>query len=161
MDINNVLAADLSQITTEVVLTRNDDGTPKAGFLVVGMDSPQAREEIEAQRTSAIERRKSRGGKKMDPNSPEGQALFNEIFQENQTNLAAACTVGWFGFTDNGQPAAFDREKVRGMYAKYTTWRDLAQNQISDGANFLPESALSAVSTSGKSRGSTQSKKAA
>lgn len=161
MDILALVSQDLSTTTTEVVLERDPStGKPKAGLLVVGMDSPQYQAEDARQRGAAVKRRAeaAKAGVKVDLETEEGANMLQEQGIANMRDRAIACTVGWFGMTANGEELPFDPSMLPKIYSRMSIVM-AASDEIGLAANFLPKPPeTEQLSTSGNSRGSTRAK---
>lgn len=143
MNIHELLAIDTATTTARVELGNDPKTEQPYGLLVVGLDSPQYRAETDRQRFEGMADRRElnkEGGKKLDPETPEGFAVFQKKFQANLLGTAKAVTVGWFGFTDKaGRPVEFDPAVAAQMLEARTTWRDKVLAKIEQDAAFLPQ----------------------
>lgn len=163
MNIHELLAIDTAVTTAPVELGLDPATNEPYGLLVVGLDSPQYRGEIDRQRFDGMRQRMEANkdkSKKFDPETPEGAAEFQRRMQANLTATAKAVTVGWYGFTDaKGAVVEFDAATAAQMLAQRPTWRDKVLQKIEDDRAFLPLPAKDLPPTVANMHGSSQSAK--
>ena len=136
----DISAATVSLDTTfRVVLEFDEDGNEKTGFVVVGIDAPQCREEAARQRKANFKKRINGGKPTNYYKTAEGQAALDAQSQADMTDMAIAGTIDWFGFTENGAPKAFDKNVLAAIFAVRASWRDKVYASIEDATNFLPK----------------------
>lgn len=138
MELSLVTNVEANQnITADVVFEYNKDGTPKTGLKIVGPDSVQY---LSAQVANRIRNRKRNAtGQTIDLKTDKGQLEIEDVTKENLLNVAVAVTVGWFGFTNGGQPAAFNIETVKQIFAAKPSWQDKVIAALDREADFLPK----------------------
>lgn len=137
MDISQATAS--LDTTFRVVFEYDENGNEKTGFVVVGIDSPQCREESSRQRKANFKKRINGGKPTNYYKTEEGQSDLDATSQADMTAMALAGTVDWFGFTENGAPKSFDKAVLAQVFAARVSWRDKAYEAINDAANFLPK----------------------
>ena len=138
MELSLVTNVEANQnITADVVFEYNKDGTPKTGLKIVGPDSVQY---LNAQVANRVRNRKRNAtGQTIDLKTDEGQLEIENVTKENLFSVAVAVTVDWFGFTNGGQPAAFDIEQVKKIFAAKPSWQDKVIAALDREADFLPK----------------------
>ena len=150
MNVYDLINADFANITSRVTVVAATDDTPAVGFIVVGTDSPQYLAEADRQRAEGQAYRRAANKDatlKIDTDTDEGQAKFQKRVDANLLGSAAACTVGWFGFTQksdvDGKPVAvpFDQAILTQMLVKKKSWRDAIIKALDEDARFLPQPA--------------------
>lgn len=120
--------------TFDVVVGERDDGSP-VGFRVLGPDSDefqQAERDIEmlgVKESAAMK-------KGVDITTDEGAATVVEGAQKSRDFFVKRCTVGWFGFTINGEEAEFTPENFGRVLAAKPAWRRRILRAIEDEENF-------------------------
>lgn len=128
--------AKVQAATTDVVFEYDTEGKPKTGFKIVGPDSI---EYLQAQVTQRVTGRKRNIAQQIDFKTDEGQNELERLTQENMNYTANAVVVGWFGFTKDGEPAAFNRETVATILSTKPSWRDKIINALDKESDFLPK----------------------
>lgn len=132
--------------TQRVAVSWDEDGEPTDGFIIVGKDSEEYQRVIAAQRQKAI-RRQAVKRTRYDLKTEEGAEQLDSTLRQNEFEVAAAVVVGWFGFTVNGQPAPFVRERVTQILAVKPSWKDRILQALEDEAAFLKQSQKTSVSS--------------
>ncbi|QHJ00119.1 hypothetical protein GT347_20325 [Xylophilus rhododendri] len=137
MDSYDIALLNGAETTFRVPFLQSALGEPKVGFIIVGKDSPQF---IECEKRMRIEsvKRRALAGKLIDTRTDEGAAELVGISIENEIRLAAAVTVGWFGFTDQSTEAPFDPALARKALEKRAAWRTAIMQALENESNFLP-----------------------
>lgn len=157
MNIHDLLAIDTAVTTAPVELGISPATGKPYGLLVVGLDSPQYRAEMDRQRFEGMAQRRA-GNKdpkqKIDPETEEGTRILQERFQANLTATAKAVTVGWYGFSDANGETPFDPATAAKMIDARPTWRDKVLAGIENDAAFLPQPATDSPPTAVNTRGS-------
>jgi hypothetical protein len=125
--------------TQRVAVNWDEDGEPSDGFIIVGKDSDEYQRTLSGQRQKAI-RRQAVKRTRFDLKSEEGAEQLDATLRQNEFEIAAAVVVGWFGFTVNGQPAPFVRERVTQILAVKPSWKDRILAALEDEASFLKRS---------------------
>lgn len=132
MKFDNLPALDL---TSDVILTTNDDGDEVLGFTIVGKNSQQYRDQVKANRVSAHQR----GAKKktqIDASTESGARELVDLIAKNDQKTAAAVVVNWRGFTVGGKPAPFNKDQVIELLEAYPSWIDKILIALEAEANF-------------------------
>ncbi len=130
------LPAEAGQITYDVPLIFNADGDAISGYRVVGKNSPEYQTEFEAVRVEGI-MKAGRRKVALDTSTPEGAATLARMIKGQETRIALAVVVGWFGFQKGGVDAPFDKEVVRATFKKYPTWRTKVSDALENDGNFI------------------------
>ena len=136
-DIDSLATA--AQKTYDVVVghlpgAEGADPTP-VGFTVVGPDSDQFRA---AERATAVfgiqeaERRKA----PLDLSKPEDAGRMYDGLEGSKAILLDHCVVGWFGFMQGDQAAAFTPENLRKVLRAKPHWARRLVGEIENAANF-------------------------
>lgn len=136
--------------TQKVGIVFGDDGEPTVGFVIVSRDSQQYRDALKRMRVAGVKRGAVKS-QRFDLKTEEGAASYDDQVQSNDFELAVAVTVGWFGFTDAGKPAAFSTEAIRKAYTARPTWRERVSAALENEAGFLPVSPTNSASSPGTS----------
>lgn len=118
--------------TYDVPVVFNADATSAAGFLVVGKNSPQYQAQRRLIALQGIKRSATRG-KKLDTKTDDGAAELMDSFEGNETSLALACVVSWYGFTN---PDVLTPDALAKVFAARPTWREKVLDAIETDANF-------------------------
>lgn len=136
-DIDSLATA--AQKTYDVVVGHLPGPTPEnptpVGFTVVGPDSEQFRA---AERATAVfgiqeaERRKV----PLDLSKPEDAGRMYDGLENSKAILLDHCVVGWFGFMQGDQPAAFTPENLRKVLRAKPHWARRLVGEIENAANF-------------------------
>lgn len=137
-DISNITAlvdAD-SPRTFRVDLTFTPDGDPLAGLIIVGKGSNEYRAESHAIRAEGY-KKSARRSTAIDTKTDEGASQLVDIIDGNQKRLTLAVVVGWYGFTNGGEPAEFDKRLVDAAFDKFPTWQEKVSAALENDANFL------------------------
>jgi hypothetical protein len=125
--------------TQRVAVGWDEEGEPQEGFIIVGKDSDEYQKTIAGQRQRAI-RRQAVKRTRFDLKTEEGAEQLDATLRQNEFEVAAAVCVGWFGFTVNGQPAQFVKERVVQILAVKPSWKDRILAALEDEAAFLKQS---------------------
>jgi hypothetical protein len=72
----------------------------------------------------------------LDMKTDEGAAVAADGGDMRRDLVIFACTVGWFGFEANGQPAEFSRENLARVLKARPNWARRLLNAIENEANF-------------------------
>ena len=118
--------------TYEVPVVFNADATPAAGFMVVGKNAPQYQAQRRLIALQGIKRSAVRG-KKLDTKTNAGAEELVDSFDSNETALAIACVVSWYGFTN---PELMTPDALAKVFAARPTWREKVLDAIETDANF-------------------------
>jgi hypothetical protein len=138
--------SDTGEATQRVGVAFNDDAEPTVGFIIVGKDSSQYRETAQRLRVAGIKRGAVKSTR-IDMKTEQGALEYDQTVLRNELELAVAVTVGWFGFTAAGAPAAFSEKAVRDVYAKRPTWRERVSAALENEQAFLSSSPTSSESS--------------
>lgn len=133
--------------TQRVAVGWDEEGEPREGFIIVGKDSEEYQRTIGQQRQRAI-RRQAVKRTRFDLKTEEGAEQLDVTLRQNETEVAVAITVGWFGFTLKGEPAPFVKDRMVQILAVKPSWRDRILGALEDEAAFLKPSPPASVSTS-------------
>lgn len=109
------------------------DATPTAGFKVVGKNSPQYQAKRRQLAVNGVKRAAVRA-KKVDTKTDDGASEIVESIDSNETELAIACVVDWYGFTNPAEP---NPDALAKVFAARPTWREQVLAAIENDANFL------------------------
>lgn len=123
-------------VVADVPVVYNNDGDPVMGFKIVGKDSERYRKQAKANRAAAFKRGAVKRTQ-IDAKTQEGAAELVELVEETDRSLAEAVVVEWYGFTSNGQPAAFDKALVKELFDKYPTWIYKVSLALENDSNFM------------------------
>jgi hypothetical protein len=144
MDIHAFLSADTAKVTETVTLGKDPETGKEFGVVVVGRDSPQYRAEQTRQRFEGAKRTRDEnkpGAQKVDYATDEGQAILAERTEQYMRAYAVACTVDWFGFESQGEPAPYHPKLIEQLYTARPSYVDRVLSVVDDGARFLPKPA--------------------
>ena len=118
--------------TYDVAVAFASDATPTAGFMVVGKNSPQYQARRRLLSLDGVKRSAVRA-KKIDTKTDDGAAELIDSIEGNETELAVACVVSWYGFSN---PEVVTSEALLRVFAARPTWRDKVLAAIENDANF-------------------------
>jgi hypothetical protein len=138
----------LDDATYKVDVAFDDDGNGTAGFSVVGKDSAAYRDAAHRMRVASIKRAAVKS-QRIDTKTEQGAETLDALVQSNELELAVAATVGWYGFSDKGAPAAFTADAIRRAYTVRPTWREKVTAALENETNFLPPSSTTSVPSPG------------
>lgn len=144
-DISNFTAPS-TQVTHKVPVLFDDDGEPTHGFIIVGKNSDEHREEWAKIRAEG-QKRSAKRKTAIDAATDEGSQQLVGLIDGNNQRLAIAVTVGWYGFTSAGAPAPFSKALVEAAFNKYPTWQERVQIAMENDANFLKLSSQTSSTT--------------
>lgn len=116
----------------DVPVVFNDDATPAAGFKVVGKNSPQYQAKRRLLALDGVKRAAVRA-KKLDAKTDDGAAELIDSIDGNETALAIACVVEWYGFVN---PAELSADALAKVFAARPSWREKVLAAIENDANF-------------------------
>lgn len=134
-DISN-LTAPAERVAFKVDLMYDDEDNPIAGYIIVGKNSPEYQAESHAVRADGYKKSAVRKNA-IDAKTDDGSSKLVSIIDRNQTRLAVAVVVGWYGFTSAGVEVPLDKALVKSSYEKYPTWQDKVSAALEVDANFL------------------------
>ena len=123
--------------TFDVPVVFDDNGDAVAGFKVVGKNSLEYRVARRAQEMVGIKRASVRGSKQPDAKTDVGAAYYLDYAAENETGIAVACVVSWYGFAKDGAEIPLTAEALVNVFAKRPTWREKVSSAIEVDANFM------------------------
>src|SRR4051812_4354283 len=98
IDFDAILAGADKRVTVKVPVLFDEDGEPKAGFLIVGKNSPEYRGANHAIRSEGYQRSAKRKTA-IDTATEEGASHLVSLVDGNQGRIALAVAVESFGFT--------------------------------------------------------------
>lgn len=136
VDLDSLLSLDTSQITHRVPVIFDEEGNAKAGFIIVGKNSPQYLDVTGKSRVGNIMKSAARK-KAIDTSTEEGAKILTSTLDNNESATALAVTTGWFGFGVEGADAPFDRAVVDKMFAKFPTWKAKVLADLDNDGNFI------------------------
>lgn len=143
------LTAPAVRVTKKVDLVYDDEGNATAGFIIVGKDSPEYRNESHAIRTEGT-KRSAVLKKQIDTKTDAGAGQLIDLVDNNTQRLAVAVVVGWYGYTNNGVEVPLDKALVKAAYDKFSTWEVKVMAALEVDSDFLPplsEASLTTPST--------------
>lgn len=129
---------DISTLETEatpiydVPVMFADDATPIAGFKVVGKNSPQYQARRRMLSLDGVKRSAVRA-KKLDTKTDDGAAELIDSVENNETQMALACVVDWYGFVN---PSTLNEDALLKVFKARPSWREKVLSAIEDDANF-------------------------
>lgn len=135
-----------AQVTFKVPVLFDDDGEPTHGFIIVGKNSDEYRDEWAAIRAEG-QKRAAKRKTAIDATTDEGAVQLIDLIDGNQQRLAKAVTVGWYGFTSAGAPAKFDKALAEAAFNKYPTWQERVSIAMENDVNFLKLSSTASSPT--------------
>ena len=121
-----------SSPTYNVAVAFAADATPTAGFMVVGKNSPQYQAKRRLLSLDGVKRAAVRA-KKIDTKTDDGAAELVDSVEDNETQLAIACVVSWYGFTN---PDVMTPDALARLFVARPTWREQVLAAIENDANF-------------------------
>lgn len=124
------------EVTAKVPLIFDDLGDPVSGLIIVGKNSPQARNAARSVQVATVMRSNNRKSA-LDASTENGAGALIDTVELNNTAMALAVTVGWYGFVMNGNEALFDPEAVAAMFKKFPTWQEKVLRTLDAESNFL------------------------
>jgi hypothetical protein len=122
--------------TFTVTVLFNEDGTPRAGFEIVGKNSDQYRDVIRATSVGAIQRAQQTK-KTIDGKTEEGASTLYDLGEDRNQKIAMAVVVGAPGFVSGGQQVPVTGEFLKACFTKFPTWQDAILAALEADANFL------------------------
>lgn len=136
MDLNALMADAEQAVTFKVAISQTEDGDDKAGFVILGKDSKEYQAAARAIRIEGL-KKSSKRKTSLDTSTDEGAGIVARLIDSNETTLALAVVVDWFGFSSNGAVVSFNKEIVGKLFAKYPTWREAVSAALENNANFM------------------------
>ncbi len=124
------------EATAKVPLVFDGLGDPVSGLIIVGKNSPQARNAARSVQVATVMRSNNRKSA-LDASTETGAEALIDTVELNNSAMALAVTVGWYGFAMNGADAVFDPEAVAAMFKKFPTWQEKVLRTLEAEANFL------------------------
>lgn len=134
-DIAN-LSAPAERVTVKVPVLFDEDGEPTAGFIIVGKNSEEYRNENHALRAEGYKKSAKRKTA-IDASTDAGADQLVSLIDDNAKRLALAVTVGWYGFTSAGAEAPFDKSVASASFDKFPTWQERVSVALEKDADFL------------------------
>ena len=116
----------------DVAVVFDDKATAVAGFKVVGKNSPQYQAKRRQLALEGVKRAAVRA-KKVDTKTDDGAAELIDTIDANETDIAIACVVDWYGFVN---PATISAGALAKVFAARPTWREKVLAAIENDANF-------------------------
>ena len=102
-----------------------------ASVTIAGPEHPD-RKKISFNRMRRIRAEMAKSGK-IKFSDPETDA-------EEEIKELVACTLGWDGFMDNGQPLAFSKQNAEKLYTDLAWLREQVSSALNDRENFIKDS---------------------
>lgn len=136
IDFDSILAGADKRVTVKVPVLFDDDGEPKAGFLIVGKNSPEYRGVNHAVRSEGYQR-SARRKTAIDSATEEGSSQLVHLVDASQSRIALAVAVETFGFTSGGADVQLTEAQKVAAFAKFPTWQDLIIGALEKDADFL------------------------
>jgi len=136
IDFDSILAGADKRVTVRVPVLFDEDGEPKAGFVIVGKNSPEFRQENHAIRSEGYQRSAKRTTA-IDTKTEEGASQLVHLVDVNQARIALAVAVETFGFTSEGKDIQLSASQKAAAFEKYPTWQDLVIAALEKDADFL------------------------
>lgn len=124
------------QVTHRVAVVTNADGDEICGFEIVGKNSPEYQKASNDVRIDNIKRAAKRS-KTLDTSTDEGAAAISATVDRNETTIALAVVVNWFGFNLEGAPMTFDKSVVEKLFRTYPQWRSMVSTALDNDGNFM------------------------
>lgn len=136
MDINDLENSRNATFAVKVG-TNKEDGSD-VGFVVVGKNSQQYQDADEQVRAFNIKANALRAQQKtsLDTATDEGAMQVAKVVQIHRKMYLDHCVVGWFGFTENGQPAPFSKEAAARVFQARPNWTLQVVAEIENEENF-------------------------
>lgn len=122
--------------TFTVTVMFNDDGSPRAGFEIVGKNSDQYRDVIRATSVGAIQR-SQQTKRVIDGKTEDGAGTLFDLGEDRFQKIAMAVVVGAPGFVSNGEPVPVTGQFLKACFTKFPTWQDAVIAALEADANFL------------------------
>lgn len=145
-DISNITGGPAVPVTFKVPVMFDEDGEPTAGFIIVGKNSSEYRDENHALRAEGYKKSAKRKTA-IDASTDAGADQLVSLIDGNQKRLALAVVVGWYGFTSAGAEVPFDKDLASAALDKYPTLQDRVSAALENDANFLKVSLLTSSPT--------------
>lgn len=130
---------DINSLETEAAIVYDvpvvfaADATPTVGFKVVGKNSPQYQAKRRQLALEGVKRAAVRS-KKVDTKTDDGAAEIVDAIDANETAIAVACTVGWYGFMNPSEP---NPEALLKVFTARPSWREQVLAAVENDANFF------------------------
>lgn len=136
IDFDSIVAGADKRVTVKVPVLFDEDGEPKAGFLIVGKNSPEYRGASHAVRTEGYQRSAKRATA-IDAKTEEGASQLVNLVDGNEGRIALAVAVETFGFTSGGQEVQLTEAQKITAFKKFPTWQDRIIAALEKDADFL------------------------
>jgi hypothetical protein len=136
VDFDSMLESASKRVTHDVPVLFDDDGEPKAGFRIVGKNSPEYVAENRATQAEGHQRAYKRKSA-IDPATDEGSFQLADLINDNKKRIALAVTVDSFGFESGGKPLQLSKAQIVAAFEKFPTWQDRVLAALENDANFL------------------------
>ena len=114
----------------------NENGSVRAGFEIVGKNSPQYRDVIRATSVGAIQRSQQKQ-KAIDGKTEEGAGTLFDLGENRNQKIAMAVVIGAPGFVDQGQPVQVSGKFLKACFDRFPTWQDGILAALDADAHFL------------------------
>jgi len=126
MDINKLYTSDAHEEGAEMQVIGLDGKHLECWITVAGLDSKRYRKALRDNRRSLIEKAANRkdGDDEIDT-------------EESTADTLARATIGWRGFTDNGEELEFSTELAKQLYLSAPYIADQVDAFSADRANFI------------------------
>lgn len=136
IDFDSILAIADKRVTVDVPVLFDDDGKPKAGFRIVGKNSPEYRATSHAVRAEGHQRSSAKKTA-IDASTEEGSSKLVDLIDGNQSRVALAVVVETFGFQAGGADIQLSKAQIETAFAKFPTWQNAVIAALENDADFL------------------------
>lgn len=136
IDFDDILAAGDKRVTVKVPVLFDEDGEPKAGFLIVGKNSPEYLALSHALRVEGL-KKSSKKKTAMDTSTDEGADQFVHLVKGNEVRVAVAVAVETFGFASDGKEIQLTEAQKKTAFEKFPTWQGAILSALDKDADFL------------------------
>ena len=126
----------IAEVTFKVGVVKDDDGNDVSGFVIVGKNSQQYQDISKLLRKEGIQQASKRSSA-IDASTDDGAAKLIDKLATNETRIAKAIIVDWFGFNQNGTELPFNEDIVSMMLDKMPYWQTLVLSALEKDANFM------------------------
>ena len=132
------VATNVVEDAIRVPVIFNSDGEERAGFLIHpdGKNSSLYRKEKHNLRVSGLHKSAKRTTR-LSAETEEGAEVLASLLETNEFRLANSVVVGWFGFSDNGVKAEFDKTRATQLLKDRPTWVEIISEKLDVEANFI------------------------
>lgn len=136
VDFDDVLAAGDKRVTVDVPVLFDEDGDAKAGFRIVGKNSPEYLGLTHVLRVEGL-KKSSKKKTAMDTSTDEGADQFIHLVKGNEGRVALAIVVETFGFSSGGKEIQLTEAQKKAAFEKFPTWQASVLAALDKDADFL------------------------